>query len=140
MTTIMIILISLCVVLIAMNGWLFGKMRAQQLDIEKLYDNISQLTIDLGHIRRGLGENGDAIRAIAGNVESNCQSVNTLNGIVSRQSEKIEAQGENINSLNAAIENLGEGMGERVEKLWNDGLQVLATWNPLDLIEGNGGK
>lgn len=140
MTTIMIILISLCVALIAMNGWLFGKMRAQQLDIEKLYDNISQLTTDLGRIRRGLGENGDAIRAIAGDVESNCQSVNTLNGIVSRQSEKIEAQGENINSLNAAIENLGEGMGERVEKLWNDGLQVLATWNPLDLIEGNGGK
>jgi len=140
MTTTMIILISLCVVLIAMNGWLFGKTRAQQIDIEKLFDNISQLTIDQGRIRRGLVENGDAIRSIAGDVESNCQSVNTLNGIVSRQSEKIEAQGENINSLNAAIENLGEGMGERVEKLWNDGLQVLATWNPLDLIEGNGGK
>ena len=140
MTTIMIILISLSVVLIAMNGWLFGKMRAQQLDIEKLYDNISQLTIDLGRIRLGLGENGDAIRAIAGDVERNCQSVNTLNGIVSRQSEKLEAQGENINSLNAALENLGEGMGERVEKLWNDGLQVLATWNPLDQIEGGGGK
>ena len=140
MTTTMIILISLCVVLIAMNGWLFGKMRAQQLDIEKLYDNISQLTIDQGHIRRSLAEKGDAIRAIAGDVESNCQTVNTLQGIVSKQSEKLEAQGENINSLNAAIENLGEGMGERVEKLWNDGLQVLATWNPLDLIEGGGGK
>ena len=140
MTTIMIILISLCVVLIAMNGWLFGKMRAQQLDIEKLYDNISQLTIDQGHIRRSLSEKGDAIRAIAGDVENNCQSINTLHGIVSKQSEKLEAQGENINSLNAALENLGEGMGERVEKLWNDGLQVLATWNPLDQIEGGGGK
>lgn len=140
MTLLMEILLCVCVVQIAVIAWLCGKVKIQQLDIEKLYDAVAQTVKDQATMRRTIADKEDDIREMDAEMESAYESVEELRKKVEAQAKTIEAYGENINSLNAAIENLGEGMGERVEKLWNDGLQVLATWNPLDLIEGNGGK
>lgn len=131
MTIVLLILCSLCVVLIAVSGWLFGKVRIQQLDIEKLYDAVAQAVQDQANLRRALAEQQDAMQKQAEMIELNGKKIGVLH-------DKIEAHGENITALNDALENIGDGMGERIEKLWNDGVQSLIAWNPL--AEDNGGK
>lgn len=131
MTIVLLILCSLCVVLIAVSGWLFGKVRIQQLDIEKLYDAVAQAVQDQAKLRRALAEQQDAMQKQAEMIALNGKKIGVLH-------DKIEAHGENITALNDALENIGDGMGERIEKLWNDGVQSLIAWNPL--AEDNGGK
>ena len=131
MTIVLLILCSLCVVLIAVSGWLFGKVRIQQLDIEKLYDAVAQAVQDQAKLRRVLAEQQDAMQKQAEMIALNGKKIGVLH-------DKTEAHGENITSLNNALENIGDGMGERIEKLWNDGVQSLIAWNPL--AEDNGGK
>ena len=131
MTIVLLILCSLCVVLIAVSGWLFGKVRIQQLDIEKLYDAVAQAVQDQAKLRRVLAEQQDAMQKQAEMIALNGKKIGVLH-------DKIEAHGENITALNDALENIGDGMGERIEKLWNDGVQSLIAWNPL--AEDNGGK
>ena len=131
MTIVLLILSSLCVVLIAVSGWLFGKVKIQQLDIEKLYDAVAQAVQDQAKLRRVLAEQQDAIQKQAEMIALNGKKIGMLH-------DKIEAHGENITALNDALENIGDGMGERIEKLWNDGVQSLIAWNPL--AEDNGGK
>ena len=131
MTIVLLILCSLCVVLIAVSGWLFGKVRIQQLDIEKLYDAVAQAVQDQAKLRRVLAEQQDAMQKQAEMIVLNGKKIGVLH-------DKTEAHGENITALNDALENIGDGMGERIEKLWNDGVQSLIAWNPL--AEDNGGK
>ena len=131
MTIVLLILCSLCVVLIAVSGWLFGKVRIQQLDIEKLYDAVAQAVQDQAKLRRVLAEQQDAMQKQAEMIALNGKKIGVLH-------DKTEAHGENITALNNALENIGDGMGERIEKLWNDGVQSLIAWNPL--AEDNGGK
>ena len=131
MTIVLLILCSLCVVLIAVSGWLFGKVRIQQLDIEKLYDAVAQAIQDQANLRRALAEQQDAMQKQAEMIALNGKKIGVLH-------DKTEAHGENITALNDALENIGDGMGERIEKLWNDGVQSLIAWNPL--AEDNGGK
>lgn len=131
MTIVLLILCSLCVVLIAVSGWLFGKVRIQQLDIEKLYDAVAQAVQDQANLRRALAEQQDAMQKQAEMIALNGKKIGVLH-------DKTEAHGENITALNDALENIGDGMGERIEKLWNDGVQSLIAWNPL--AEDNGGK
>jgi biopolymer transport protein ExbB/TolQ len=131
MTIVLLILCSLCVVLIAVSGWLFGKVRIQQLDIEKLYDAVAQAVQDQAKLRHVLAEQQDAMQKQAEMIALNGKKIGVLH-------DKTEAHGENITALNNALENIGDGMGERIEKLWNDGVQSLIAWNPL--AEDNGGK
>lgn len=131
MTIVLLILCSLCVVLIAVSGWLFGKVKIQQLDIEKLYDAVAQAVQDQANLRRALAEQQDAMQKQAEMIALNGKKIGVLH-------DKTEAHGENITALNDALENIGDGMGERIEKLWNDGVQSLIAWNPL--AEDNGGK
>ena len=131
MTIVLLILCSLCVVLIAVSGWLFGKVRIQQLDIEKLYDAVAQAVQDQANLRRALAEQQDAMQKQAEMIALNGKKIGVLH-------DKTEAHGENITALNDALENIGDGMGERIEKLWNDGVQSLIAWNPL--AGDNGGK
>lgn len=131
MTIVLLILCSLCVVLIAVSGWLFGKVKIQQLDIEKLYDAVAQAVQDQAKLRRVLAEQQDAMQKQAEMIALNGKKIGVLH-------DKTEAHGENITALNDALENIGDGMGERIEKLWNDGVQSLIAWNPL--AEDNGGK
>lgn len=131
MTIVLLILSSLCVVLIAVSGWLFGKVRIQQLDIEKLYDAVAQAVQDQAKLRHALAEQQDAMQKQAEMIALNGKKIGVLH-------DKTEAHGENITALNDALENIGDGMGERIEKLWNDGVQSLIAWNPL--AEDNGGK
>lgn len=131
MTIVLLILCSLCVVLIAVSGWLFGKVKIQQLDIEKLYDAVAQAVQDQAKLRRVLAEQQDAMQKQAEMIALNGKKIGVLH-------DKTEAHGENITALNNALENIGDGMGERIEKLWNDGVQSLIAWNPL--AEDNGGK
>lgn len=131
MTIVLLILCSLCVVLIAVSGWLFGKVRIQQLDIEKLYDAVAQAVQDQAKLRHVLAEQQDAMQKQAEMIALNGKKIGVLH-------DKTEAHGENITALNDALENIGDGMGERIEKLWNDGVQSLIAWNPL--AEDNGGK
>ena len=131
MTIVLLILSSLCVVLIAVSGWLFGKVKIQQLDIEKLYDAVAQAVQDQANLRRALAEQQDAMQKQAEMIALNGKKIGVLH-------DKTEAHGENITALNNALENIGDGMEERIEKLWNDGVQSLIAWNPL--AEDNGGK
>lgn len=131
MTIVLLILSSLCVVLIAVSGWLFGKVKIQQLDIEKLYDAVAQAVQDQANLRRVLAEQQDAMQKQAEMIALNGKKIGVLH-------DKTEAHGENITALNDALANIGDGMGERIEKLWNDGVQSLIAWNPL--AEDNGGK
>ena len=131
MTIVLLILCSLCVVLIAVSGWLFGKVKIQQLDIEKLYDAVAQAVQDQAKLRHVLAEQQDTMQKQAEMIALNGKKIGVLH-------DKTEAHGENITALNDAIENIGDGMGERIEKLWNDGVQSLIAWNPL--AEDNGGK
>lgn len=131
MTIVLLILCSLCFVLIAVSGWLFGKVKIQQLDIEKLYDAVAQAVQDQAKLRRVLAEQQDAMQKQAEMIALNGKKIGVLH-------DKTEAHGENITALNDALENIGDGMGERIEKLWNDGVQSLIAWNPL--AEDNGGK
>ena len=131
MTIVLLILCSLCVVLIAVSGWLFGKVKIQQLDIEKLYDAVAQAVQDQAKLRHVLAEQQDAMQKQAEMIALNGKKIGVLH-------DKTEAHGENITALNDALENIGDGMGERIEKLWNDGVQSLIAWNPL--AEDNGGK
>ena len=131
MTIVLLILCSLCVVLIAVSGWLFGKVKIQQLDIEKLYDAVAQAVRDQAKLRHVLAEQQDAMQKQAEMIALNGKKIGVLH-------DKTEAHGENITALNDALENIGDGMGERIEKLWNDGVQSLIAWNPL--AEDNGGK
>jgi biopolymer transport protein ExbB/TolQ len=131
MTIVLLILCSLCVVLIAVSGWLFGKVRIQQLDIEKLYDAVAQAVQDQAKLRFALAEQQDAMQKQAEMIALNGKKIGVLH-------DKTEEHGENITALNDALENIGDGMGERIEKLWNDGVQSLIAWNPL--AEDNGGK
>lgn len=131
MTIVLLILCSLCAVLIAVSGWLFGKVKIQQLDIEKLYDAVAQAVQDQANLRRALAEQQDAIQKQAEMIALNGKKIGVLH-------DKTEEHGENITALNDALENIGDGMGERIEKLWNDGVQSLIAWNPL--AEDNGGK
>ena len=131
MTIVLLILCSLCVVLIAVSGWLFGKVKIQQLDIEKLYDAVAQAVQDQAKLRHVLAEQQDTIQKQAEMIALNGKKIGVLH-------DKTEAHGENITALNDALENIGDGMGERIEKLWNDGVQSLIAWNPL--AGDNGGK
>jgi hypothetical protein len=60
-----ICLISLCVVLIAMNGWLFGRDQVNRLDIEKLYDAVAQLEKDNAKLRSTIDRVNDKVETTA---------------------------------------------------------------------------
>ena len=114
MTVVLMILASLCVVLIAMTGWLFGKVRIQTLDIEKLYDAVAQLALDDSKIR-------DAVTAES---KANCDRYKQLD--------------EKINKAAQTQEEAAEAIAKGIEKKWDSGLQNMLNWNPFDKEESEG--
>jgi len=103
MTIGIIFLCTIDVLLIALTGLEFGRMRAMRLDIEKLYDAISQLAHDYAKSKK--------------NAENFSKAINELNG-------KIDAAAK-------TQEEAAEAIGKQLEKKWDAGLQNMLSWNPF---------
>ena len=124
MTTIMIILISLCVVLTAISGWLFGRDRANRLDIEKLYDSVAQLARDQAKLRK-------TISSAVEMAETNRENIDSAFAQIKEVDKKIGDAAQAQEEAAAAI-------AKQIEKKWDNGLQNMLAWNPFDAgSEGN---
>lgn len=115
MTTVLMILAFLCVALVALTGWLFGKERRHELDIEKLYDAVAQLAIDDAKIRDAITSASDLSR--------------------NRYTDVIER----INKAAQTQEEAAEAIAKDIEKKWDSGLQNMLAWNPFGRGESEDG-
>lgn len=124
MNVLMMILISLCVVLTAISGWLFGRDRANRLDIEKLYDSVAQLAQDQAKLRK-------AISSAVGMAETNRENIDSAFAQIKETDKKIDDAAQAQEEAAAAI-------AKQIEKKWDNGLQNMLAWNPFDVgSEGN---
>jgi methyl-accepting chemotaxis protein len=120
----MIILISLCVVLTAISGWLFGRDCTNRLDIEKLYDSVAQLAQDQAKLRK-------AISSAVGTAETNRENIDSAFAQIKEVDKKIGDAAQAQEEAAAAI-------AKQIEKRWDNGLQNMLAWNPFDAgSEGN---
>ena len=124
MNVLTMILISLCVVLTAISGWLFSRDRANRLDIEKLYDFVAQLARDQAKLR-------ETISAAAGTAETNRENIDSAFAQIKEVDKKIGDAAQAQEEAAAAI-------AKQIEKRWDNGLQNMLAWNPFDVgSEGN---
>jgi hypothetical protein len=124
MNVLTMILISLCMVLTAISGWLFGRDRANRLDIEKLYDSVAQLAQDQAKLR-------NAISSAVGMAETNRENIDSAFAQIKEVDKKIGDAAQAQEEAAAAI-------AKQIEKKWDNGLQNMLAWNPFDAgSEGN---
>jgi methyl-accepting chemotaxis protein len=124
MNVLTMILISLCVVLTAISGWLFGRDRANRLDIEKLYDSVAQLAQDQAKLRK-------TISSAVGTAETNRENIDSAFAQIKEVDKKIGDAAQAQEEAAAAI-------AKQIEKRWDNGLQNMLAWNPFDAgSEGN---
>lgn len=112
---------TLCVVLIAMCGWLFGKVKMLDNEIEKLSNNNSAL--------------GHAQDRFNNNITSISLKVARLNEITDDQHEEIEKIKKSVETFGATQEEAAEKIAKQIEKKWDDGLQSMLAWSPFDESE-----
>lgn len=124
MNVLTMILISLCVVLTAISGWLFGRDRANRLDIEKLYDSVAQLARDQAKLRK-------TISSAVEMAETNRENIDSAFAQIKEVDKKIGDAAQAQEEAAAAI-------AKQIEKRWDNGLQNMLAWNPFDVgSEGN---
>ena len=124
MNVLTMILISLCVVLTAISGWLFGRDRANRLDIEKLYDSVAQLARDQAKLRK-------TISSAVEMAETNRENIDSAFAQIKEVDKKIGDAAQAQEEAAAAI-------AKQIEKKWDNGLQNMLAWNPFDAgSEGN---
>lgn len=124
MNVLTMILISLCVVLTAISGWLFGRDRANRLDIEKLYDSVAQLARDQAKLRK-------TISSAVEMAETNRENIDSAFAQIKEVDKKIGDAAQAQEEAAAAI-------AKQIEKRWDNGLQNMLAWNPFDAgSEGN---
>ena len=124
MNVLAMILISLCVVLTAISGWLFGRDRANRLDIEKLYDSVAQIAHDQAKLRK-------AMSSAVGMAETNRENIDSACAQIKEVDKKISDAAQAQEEAAAAI-------AKQIEKRWDNGLQNMLAWNPFDAgSEGN---
>lgn len=70
-----IFLCAIDVLLIALIGWEFGRARAMRLDIEKLYDLVSQLAREGATMRKGMAGVEKKIDGIAQSQEEAAEAI-----------------------------------------------------------------
>lgn len=119
MTTVLMILAFLCVALVALTGWLFGKERRHELDIEKLYDAVAQLAIDDAKIRDAITSASDMSR------DRYTDVIGRINNVSQANAETAQA--------------MADAIAKDIEKKWDSGLQNMLAWNPFDRGESEDG-
>lgn len=121
MTALLMITSTFCVVLIAMCGWLFGKVKMLDVEIERLSKNNS----NLGHAQDRFNNN----------ITSIALKVARLNEITDDQHEEIEKIKKSVETFGATQEEAAEQIAKQIEKKWDDGLQSMLAWSPFDESE-----
>jgi FtsZ-binding cell division protein ZapB len=139
MTTVFIITCSLLVVLIAMNGWLFGRDRTNRLDIEKLYEAVAQLTKETAALRRSCGSLSDAIDRAAENLQLDTRSAIKRTTELAEKVQELEKRSLDAQAVADEITKRAEEAARNVEKQWDQGLQNMLGWNPFGSGESEGG-
>jgi len=139
MTIVFIITCSLSVVLIAMNGWLFGRDRANRLDIEKLYDAVAQLTKETAALRRSCASLSDSFDRTADSLQLDIRGVGNRTTELAEKVQELEKRSLDAQAVADEITKRAEEAARNVEKQWDQGLQNMLGWNPFGSGESEGG-
>lgn len=121
MTALLMITSTLCIVLIAMCGRLFGKVKMLDDEIERLSKNNANLW--------------QAQDRFNNNITSIALKVARLNEITDDQHEEIEKIKKSVETFGATQEEAAEQIAKQIEKKWDDGLQSMLAWSPFDESE-----
>jgi methyl-accepting chemotaxis protein len=121
MMALLMITSTLCVVLIAMCGWLFDKVKTLDEEIERLSKKNSAIV--------------HALDRFDNNITSISLKVARLNEITDDQHEEIEKIKKSVETFGAAQEEAAEQIAKQIEKKWDDGLQSMLAWSPFDESE-----
>lgn len=106
----------LCMVLVGLSGWLFGKAHAHTLKIE-------ELATKLAHVSRENDAMLDSISRLSIDNARLSERINMLEDKLSESENRIATQ-----------------VAEKVEKRWDAGLEKMMAWNPYDIGNGDGGN
>lgn len=139
MTIVFIITCSLTVVLIAMNGWLFGRDRANRLDIEKLYDAAAQLTKEYADLRNNVRALSSLLDSESENMRLDMRSAEKRTTELASKVQELEKQSLDAQAVADEIARRAEEAARTVEKQWDRGLQNMLGWNPFGSGESEGG-
>jgi len=131
MTIVFIITCSLSVVLIAMNGWLFGRDRANRLDIEKLYDAAAQLTKEYADLRNSVRALSSLLNSESENMRLDMRSAEKRTTELASKVQELEKQSLDAQAVADEIARRAEEAARTVEKQWDQGLQNMLGWNPF---------
>ena len=131
MTIVFIITCSLAVVLIAMNGWLFGRDRANRLDIEKLYDAAAQLTKEYADLRNNVRALSTLLNSESENMRQDMRSAEKRTTELASKVQELEKRSLDAQAVADEIARRAEEAARTVEKQWDRGLQNMLGWNPF---------
>jgi len=131
MTTVFIITCSMLVVLIAMNGWLFGRDRANRLDIEKLYDAAAQLTKEYAYLRNSVRALSTSLNSESENVRLDMRSAEKRTTELAEKVQELEKRSLDAQAVADEITKRAEEAARNIEKQWDHGLQNMLGWNPF---------